>query len=241
MNKLADAVIISGEYEFVVESLSKYYNGQIIKTKANPYLDKRVAFHPDMQFIDFGSDVFILKGSEYLIEIFKSLGKTIHITSQPNSQYPYDVLCNGKLIKNNFVCNKKTIFCGILEYAIKKEYNVIDVKQGYTGCSILAVNESTVITGDAGLDRILPSKGLISIFVDNRGITLPGYSNGFIGGSGGFYGDYYACLTGVLNSNEDMKQIENAFISNGVKLVTLTDEPMIDVGGIIPIYKNFEV
>lgn len=241
MSKLADVVIVSGEYDFLAENLSKYYNGRIIRTHANPHLDKRVAFHPDMQFIDFGSDVFILKGSEYLIKIFQSLGKTIHITSQPNSKYPYDVLCNGKVIKNNFVCNKKTIFCGILEYATKKGYNVIDVKQGYTGCSILAVNKSTVITGDAGLDRILPSKGLISILVDNREISLPGYSNGFIGGSGGFYGNSHACLTGVLNSNEDMKRIQNAFISSGVKLATLTDKPMIDVGGIIPIYKNYEV
>ncbi len=238
IDNYADAVVMSGEYDFLSESLSRIYHGMIIKTKANPYLDKRVAFHPDMQFLDFGSVVFILKGSEYLEEYFIPFNKQIVYTSMPSNEYPKDVLCNGKIIGNNLICNKKTIFRGILDYAEEKGYNILGVNQGYTGCSVLAVNSNTVITGDLGIFNRLSQGDLRAYHISqNQEIKLPGYDCGFIGGCGGFYGEKQACLTGSFKSEEEMKYIEDIFQKKSVKLNILTDNPILDVGGIVSIYK----
>lgn len=238
INAYSDAVVVSGEYSFLVDSISKFYTKKIIQTKANPYLDPKIAYHPDMQFIDLGNTVFILKGSEYLEDYFKSLGKQVEYTSKPSKEYPNDVLCNGKIMGNNFVCNKRTIFSGILEYAQNSGYNIIDVKQGYTGCSVFAVSPSITLTGDVGIDRVFKENGLNSILLTNaKEIVLPGYDYGFIGGAGGYCGNSCACLTGHFKSKEYMKSIFSFFEENNIELNVLSTETIIDVGGIIPLYK----
>ena len=239
INSYADAVVVSGEYSFLADSISKFYTKEIIQTKANPYLDPKIAYHPDMQFIDFGKTVFILKGSEYLEDYFRNLGKHIIYTSVPSKKYPKDVLCNGKVIGNNFVCNKKTIFSGILDYAKETGYNIINVKQGYTGCSIFSISPNTALTGDTGIYSKLKEFGLNSILLsDAKDIVLPGYDCGFIGGAGGFCGNSCACLTGNFKSNKAMRSILGIFEENSIELNVLSTETIIDVGGIIPLYKN---
>ncbi len=238
INTCADAVVVSGEYPFLVDSISKLYANEIIRTEANPYLDQRIAYHPDMQFIDFGETVFVLKGSEYLEDHFKNLGKHIIYTSLPSKDYPKDVLCNGKIIGDNFICNKRTIFSGILDYAQKTGYNIIDVKQGYTGCSVFSASPNAVLTGDMGIYSILKKNGFRAFLIDNnQEILLPGYNCGFIGGAGGFLGNSSACLTGAFKSKECMKSIFDVFSENSIELNILSDEAVIDVGGIIPLYK----
>jgi hypothetical protein len=65
---------------------------------------------------------------------------------------------------------------------MKKNFNIIDVKQGYTKCSVLPVSNNAFITDDISIYNQCVSFGIDVLYVGKGDVSLPGYNYGFIGG-----------------------------------------------------------
>ena len=61
----------------------------------------------------------------------------------------------------------------------------IHVKQGYTRCSLLPVDDRSFITSDAGIAKTLAEHDTDVLLIHPGHIHLPGFDYGFIGGTGG--------------------------------------------------------
>ena len=65
--------------------------------------------------------------------------------SNLSTNYPNDIALNAVMIGKNIICNKKYTDKYIIEYATNNNLNIIDVKQGYSKCSVVPISHNAII------------------------------------------------------------------------------------------------
>ena len=158
-----------------------------------PYgrLDVPVASHADMLFSVVDNKIFCYE--EYvkennLLDALASSGKElVFVSCGCDSEYPKDVSLNVLWIGKALICKVKSTAKEILDYAKENGYVIVDVKQGYTACSTLVLNENCAITTDKTIFNALEKIGKEALLIPTDGITLKGYNCGFIGGATGVF------------------------------------------------------
>ncbi len=108
----------------------------------------------------------------------------------------------------------------------------IPVKQGYSRCNLLFLNDDRYITSDRGIDEALRKNELDGIFVSPEGIVLPGFTNGFIGGTMGVL-ENRVFILGSLRHYPCGELIKNYLDRLHYKVVELFDGPLFDGGSIL--------
>jgi len=132
--------------------------------------------------------------------------------------------------RSHVICNTRTVAPEVQTAARDQALSVVHTNQGYAACSCI-VTDDAVITSDVGIHNALAERDIPSYFVSNRGISLPGYDVGFIGGSGGFsHGTLY--FYGDISGMECESEINLIAEKYGYRIHCLTHHPLIDRGGI---------
>ena len=228
------SVAISADAHDAIEKLNDFGINSLIIPKS-VRLPEPVSSHADLQLLHFGSNR-IFTSSEHLFLGESKKKFEIHRTRAAlGDKYPNDVLLNCKIIGKHIFLNKKTIDEQILEYAYLNELNVINVNQGYTGCSICIINESAIITDD---ESIFTAAGKFLndvLFISKGSIRLNGYDYGFIGGCCGKISSDKLAVNGKIESHKDYKKIIDFINKHNVKIIELSENVITDIGGILPL------
>lgn len=193
--------------------------------------------HIDMLVNHYGNNIFYIDKSQekVLNELSKLDIEVIVINDSIQDKYPYDVKLNCVRMSNNLICNKKTVSKNILEKAEFDGLNIIDVKQGYTKCSILLVDTDAVITDDETIYNALKNNLFDVLLVEKGSIALPGYNYGFVGGCGGLISKKEMVFFGDIKKHNFYNDIK-AFLSNyKIDIISLSNKNLLDVGSIIPL------
>ena len=173
-------IILSYLINSEIEEYIKGKGIEIIKTI--PFLNEKnsVLMHPDIQCFSDKNNFFTYKNlSDYYSKFISNIIVSNEIMQ---SEYPKDVLFNCLKINNYIFCNENIIDENLLIY-LKKTYEIINVKQGYSNCSCLYLGNGYVATSDKGMEKILNQHNFKTVFIDNSNIILKDYKHGFIGGS----------------------------------------------------------
>ena len=194
--------------------------------------------HIDLMALKWNEYLFVTPETEGLIltvlkDIYDEIPLKLIVTKEHLKEtYPGDVLLNVKIVGKTVIGNRATMSETVREFFEERNFEFINIKQGYTGCSILKVNDDFIITDD---DSIFEGtkKHIKTLKITKGSILLPGYNYGFIGGSTlalhnqiFLFGDYEKSpINGIASENECCK--DNLFTS------LLKDENLIDIGGII--------
>ena len=202
-----------------------------------PYLklDAPVSSHADMLMLVLDDTVFCYE--EYFLEnpeIFNTVKENkniIFVSSECKREYPYDISLNVLVMGRNLFCNKKYVAKEVLDYANAHGYTVTDVKQGYSACSTLAVNEELAITSDVGIKKAIESKGKRVFLIDNSNVNLPGYNCGFIGGASGVFGNKIF-LFGTADYLLKNEEIAAELKKQNIEIVSIIPDGVYDFGGI---------
>ena len=155
-----------------------------------------------------------------------------------SSPYPGEAAINVKKLDNCIVCNTKYISSSVQAYAAANNLNLYHCNQGYVGCSSVLVNQSAAITDDDSVYETFRRIGLDCLMLSKGQIKLRGHSYGFIGGACGFIDKKLIAFTGRLNTHSDAEKIKAFLNKYNVVYIELTDEPLTDVGGIVPILEE---
>lgn len=201
----------------------------------NALLPTPVASHADLQLLHLTENRFLAPTEHlFLGELQKKIN--IQVTKRNlGNKYPDDVLLNCKIVGNNIILNKRTIAQEVLGFANEQGLNIIDVKQGYAGCSICAVNESAIITDDESIFTAAQNFLNDVLLIRKGSIRLKGYNYGFIGGCCGKISNTKLAVNGRIESHSDYKRIMDFTNKYNIEIVELTDDQITDIGGIIPI------
>ena len=218
------------EEEFI--NLSKL-NCNIIKCEPCSKLYDAICGHPDI-LLHFLNDNTVIIHKDTSVE-FETLLETLNINvirSQKalTDKYPHDIILNGVNTNNFFMHNIPNTDPFLLEKV--KHKVLIDVKQGYTKCSTVVINDSAFITSDKSIHKELFKKGYDVLLIEPGNIKLPGLNYGFIGGTCGMLNHNTIVFYGSLEYHPQKQEIINFLHKYNITPIYLTDEPLIDRGSI---------
>ena len=208
-----------------------------LKLPPHPALPAPVASHPDM-LVFFAHDM-IHCGKAYmeiarlpLILTSARARHSLRFVSDPASDYPNDVTFNIARV-GSFLFGHASGACERLRN--HPDYRFIPVKQGYAKCSTIPVGDHALITEDPSIAAAANAVGIEVLQVAQNAVELPGYNTGFLGGAAS-YAPYGKCkeilFSGNLSLHPNGKEIMQFCNQHGMEAVSLTEDPLLDLGTI---------
>ncbi|MGM0396250.1 MAG: DUF6873 family GME fold protein [Bacillota bacterium] len=204
-------------------------------------LQPPVSRHPDMVITPLNLDTILAAPSVwdyYNRELGRFGIKVIKGNTEPKANYPYDIPYNAAILEDVLIHRLDKTDGFILDYAKKNNYALLNTKQGYTKCSLALLNGRSGITSDKGIAHVLNLKGYDILHIAPGYIELPGMDCGFIGGATGNISPSEMVITGNLYNHPDRERIESFINSKGIRLIYLSEKPVIDLGTIIGLYSE---
>ena len=210
----------------------------VIRMPADKRLGEAVASHPDMLIFAHGNtliaNVDYCEKYSYIFTDIREFSKCVKmnfVSDTPGEKYPYDAIFNALVANGHIFYKEDTASRAVKDYAKEAGLIPISVKQGYPACTTLAFGGSA-ITADPGMKKALSEIGIKVSLIRNGDISLPPYEYGFIGGAAGVCGKEIYFL-GNLDTHRDCALIREAILKEGYAPVSLSDEPLVDLGRII--------
>ena len=114
---------------------------------------------------------------------------------------------------------------------LRSEAYMINVKQGYSKCSIVIVDEDSIITYDNGIANACEHAGMNVLRIRPGYVALAGYKTGFIGGASGRVGDTIV-FCGDISAHPDSTAITEFIQERGLNIKSFSF-PLTDIGSII--------
>ncbi len=236
-----DYILIDGRMRNKEKNMLKYLGYKLVEIKKSINVYPEISSHVDIFALKIGdtlvceknaySDLaFMLKNSEYNIVSGKE---------EIEQNYPEDIKYNvcivGRYAIHNFKYTDKTV----LKILKDGDYELINVDQGYTNCSIAVIDDSSVITTDRKIAEKLIANNFSVLYLDyTPDIKLldeyGNYSNmnGFIGGAIGKV-DNNIIIFGDLCKIDRENKIREFIESRNLKLIEFEGLDVIDYGGIV--------
>lgn len=212
-------------------NLSKYFH--LIEFETFNLTNEYLSGHPDIFFSLVNNKLIYAPNlPQKYIDILK-LNSVVLVQGEKEIKfdYPFCSFYNCVISKKLLIHNLKYTDSTILY--LSPDFR-IDVKQGLTRCSLIALSDKDFITSDKGIKKKLEQLGYNVIFVNPENILLPGLKYGFIGGCAGIdFENKSIYFLGSLNYHEDGKLISNFCKNLGYKIIELYDGKLFDGGSIL--------
>lgn len=213
------------------EYLKKY--GELIEIECQDCVYDEISAHPDIFFCKINDQIFQAPN----LKLEKQV-KTQKGSSSVGKQYPDDVKYNicqiGKKIIHNFKYTDSLVNDYINSIGLEK----INIKQGYTKCSIAVTSENSCITSDEGIYKTLQKENIDVLLLRDEIIHLQDKNknitnmNGFIGGSSCIIDNKFILFgdSDKLNSKSKLVDFLN---KQKLELIDFKNLEIIDYGGVI--------
>lgn len=236
--KDADTVIVAGNISDEIYENLKRKDLRVIKTIPHKKVDKSISYHPDIVIHPINHNILVTEASvyEYYKEEFKNTNiEIIKGESYLDSKYPMDIPYNiGRI--GNFAFHNLKYTDEVIKYHFKEQgLELINVKQGYTKCSMAIIGENDVITADVFIHKTLKKLGVNSLLIEPGHIFLQNQNYGFIGGCTGNMSNKEILFSGSLDEHPQKQIIEEFVFSLNKSITYLSEEKISDIGTIIGI------
>lgn len=232
MKKLSKYAIVDYRTsEETIDNLKKYFCKVIFTKPVNTY--EAICGHADISVCKISDNHIITCPSLY--EYYKNELPDINVMSgsfEPLKCYPddvyYNAACYGDTAIHNFKYTDK-ITLAVIEQKFSKRINV---RQGYSKCSVCFVNSGAIITDDDGIAKKAANHNIDVLKISKGKVLLKGMDYGFFGGATGTYKDKIF-LNGSLDTLDESKEIKMFLKKHDIELIELKSGAIEDVGSII--------
>ncbi len=212
-----------------IDKLSLF--GKFIPFKTNHLVYEAVSGHPDLFFCPVNDQWVVAPNTP---EKYKKLFVKENIKVQTGENivgktYPQTARYNAVLTDQYLIHHQKYTDTSIKLHTAGK--TVIHVKQAYTRCNLLPLSLEKFITSDEGIYKTLLKSGLEVHYFSPRGILLPGFSNGFLGGCCGIY-ENRVFIIGQLKFYAEGGKLRKLLQKLNYEIVELYAGPLFDGGSL---------
>lgn len=231
MNKCSKKVVV--DYRISNESINVLKNDgfSVIHTKELKNLQQAVNGHADIQIAKIYDKIITCPECfDYYNNLLNTeliCGKT-HL----NHDYPDDVSYNiaqfGQFVVHNFNFTDSKI----REYIIEKNLKEINVKQGYSKCSICIISDNAIITEDNSIYNECIKYNIDVLKIKKGNVKLKGYNYGFFGGATGLYKNTLY-VNGEIKTHESAEEIINFCKKHNVSIRELKKGKIYDIGSLM--------
>ena len=236
-------ILIDKRMRNVEKNMLKYLGYKLVPIETSNNVYAEISSHVDIFTTKIG-DTLIVEKSKYDDLVFMLKDTEYNIISGKENvemKYPNDIKYNVCIIGNYAVHNFKYTDKVVLKELKENGYELINVEQGYTNCSVAVIDESSVITTDRKIAEKLIANNISVLLLDyTPDIKLKdeygNYSNmnGLIGGAIGRV-DNNIIVFGDLNKIDRENKIRDFIKIRNLKLIDFKDLDVIDYGGIVEV------
>lgn len=209
---------------------------RIIKTIKCMEVEESISYHPDIVIHPLNHDTIVVAPNvfDYYYGALSDLGiRVLKGNKKLAGRYPDDIAYNVARLNNIAIHNFHYTDDRILEYIERNKIGKIEIKQGYSKCSLMIVDEESAITSDKPMYSRLKEKGYDVLLIDQGHIDLPGQVYGFIGGASGSLSRDKILISGKLDGHPNKNEILEFIEARKKELIYLSWEKIIDIGTII--------
>ena len=235
-------LIIDKRMRKIEKETLKSLGYELIELEKNENVYEEISSHVDIFCTKIKEKLIVEKSQYNLIKTqIEECNSTIEIIqgeSMVTKKYPYDISYNVCIVGNKAIHNFEYTDKKILEILKNENFELINVNQGYSNCSIVVINENSVITQDLGIYNELKKYGLDILFLDDdldiKLLNNNQYSEmkGFIGGAISRIGNNIF-VSGDLNKIDKENRIRSFIESKKLNIIDFKDLDVIDYGGIL--------
>lgn len=222
----------------VAVSAMKIPNVQTISPPSVSALPIGIRCHSDLGICVLGEGRAVCPPDtfQYYSELLTPLGYRIICGKSPlGSHYPDDTAYNVGIAGKKCFLNPKVCDELLLSELEKSGFEIIPVRQGYAKCSLCPIDPGTIICGDRGISRAAERCGMTVLEVDNGGILLGGYENGFFGGAAGMIAPNVLALNGELSAFPGGRAVRDFLNERKIEITNLKKGKIYDIGSVIPL------
>lgn len=192
---------------------------------------KAICGHPDIFFCPIDGKIVAAPNTPKIyMDFFAEKNIPVIIGKNFVGDKKHNAACYNAVVTDKYVVhNSKFTDSSILEETEGRMF--INVKQGFTRCSLMPLKEEHFITSDRGIEKQLREKGLECYYFSPDEIILPYFPYGFIGGCMGEYQDKIF-IAGSLKHHLEGDKIESLFMRLNYKVIELYNGKLFDGGGL---------
>ena len=198
-----------------------------------------ISYHPDIVMHPINHSTIIVAPNvfDYYEENLSRKGiKVVKGESYLSCKYPNDIAYNVGRVHGYAIHNFKYTDEKLLFYLKKQGLELVDIKQGYSKCSMAVVDEKAIITSDYPIYKQLTKLDIDVLLIESGHIKLEGFNYGFIGGTFGNLSKDNIVISGNFDSHPDYERIIQFLKKHKKKLLVLDDNQIVDLGTIICLY-----
>jgi hypothetical protein len=201
-----------------------------------------ISCHPDIYFFQLDEKTLVHAPNvpeEILFSLSKNGIELVKGEKFPHGSYPYTAPYNavrvGEAVFHNLQCADTVMLKKIHEFGLK----TVNVSQGYSRCSVLALDDKALITADKGIAeavcyaRETGNAELDALVISSGSVLLPGEKYGFLGGASGKMPDGTVLFLGDIDLHPNASKIKDFLIKCCVDYIDLKGLPLYDAGGLI--------
>lgn len=231
-------LLIDERMRDVEKQTMKNLGYELIEIKKSTNVYPEISSHVDIFACKVKDKIIVEK---HICDILKNKFKRKIIKGDSTVQnvYPNDINYNVCIVGNKAIHNFKYTDSKIISELNKNNFELINVKQGYSNCSIAVIDENSIILSDKGLYNSLKNRGIDMLFLDYiPNIKLLNengeYSqkNGFIGGAVSRIGDNIVVF-GDLDKIDYDGKIKGFIKKRNLNIIDFKRLDVIDYGGVI--------
>jgi len=146
-----------------------------------------------------------------------------------SGNYPDYLGFNGVFLDKYFIHNLKYTSPTLISQAENMGLTLVNVRQGYTKCSCVVVDGSSIITADKGIISALSACPDIDVLGISEGhVLLDGFEYGFIGGASGRVGNSIV-FNGDIKTHPDCDAIKAFIEGRGLEVVSFPGLKLYDI------------
>src|SRR5699024_2133678 len=230
----------SNANEKIFDSLNRL-GVKVIPTIKHRKVHQSIAYHPDivMHPVNHNTLVIAPEVFPYYNDKLCNLNlKLIKGKKELKGKYPLNIAYNVGRINRATIHNFKYTDEILKFYLQKENLKLINIKQGYTKCSMAIIDDNSVITSDYPIYNKLIKLGYNVLLIKPGYIDLKYQNYGFIGGSSGNLSKNTILLSGKLDIHPDKEKILNFIAKYRKKVIYLSNKNISDIGSIINLYCN---
>lgn len=211
------------------------YGLKVIPTIKIDGLYDAIATHTDIQIHYIGENKFVCAPEcfDYYKSQLNDDFTLIKGSLEIKSQYPYDIGYNVTSLDKFVICNSRFTAIEILSEYKSMSKEILNVKQGYSKCSVCVVNSNSVITADSGIAKTSFEHEIDVLKIKQGHIELRSLEYGFIGGATGLIDKNVLAVNGDIKTHPDAEEIISFCKNRNVELYPLKDGLLTDIGTII--------
>ena len=117
---------------------------------------------------------------------------------------------------------------------------ILNVKQGYSKCSVCPVTETAFITDDEGIAFAGKTAGFDVLKVKKGSVSLSGYEYGFIGGCCGMVDADKLLFCGNAKLHDNYEDIKSFVNNYKIEIISLNGNQPTDIGSFFAVTESEE-